>query len=64
VAHISNINTPKSIYYENFHFVIKCGIILGGNSTNSGTIFTLQKKIIIIMSVHNPESHVEIFLNN
>jgi hypothetical protein len=28
--------------------VIKYGIIFGGNSSNSGKIFTLQKKIIKI----------------
>jgi len=48
--HTSNINTLKSIYHTYFHSVIKYGIILGGNSSNSGKIFTLQKKIIRIMA--------------
>jgi len=50
MIHISNINTPKSIYYANFHSVIHYGIIFWGNSSNSGKIFTLQKKIIRIMA--------------
>ena len=44
-VHISNINTLKSIY---FHSVKKYGIILWGNSSNSGKIVTLQKKIVTI----------------
>jgi hypothetical protein len=41
------------------------GIIFGHNSSNSGKIFTLQKKIIRIMAgVHNPESFVEVYLSN
>jgi hypothetical protein len=53
MVHISNINTLKSIY---FHSTIKYGIILWGYSSNSGKIFTLQKKIITIMAVakHKP----------
>jgi len=64
VVHISNLNTLKSTYHEYFHFVIKCGRIFGDNSANSWTICTLQKKIIRIMSVHNSEYLVEVFLNN
>ena len=51
MVHISNINTLKSIYYAYFQSIIKYGIIFGGNSFNSGKIFTLQKKIIRLMSV-------------
>jgi hypothetical protein len=47
--HISNITTLKSIYFTYFHYIIKYGIIFWGNSSNSGKIFTLQKKIIRIM---------------
>ena len=45
----SNINTFKSIYYAHFLSSIKYGIILGGNSPNSGKNFTLQDKIVRIM---------------
>jgi NADH:ubiquinone oxidoreductase subunit H len=37
--HISNINTLKSIYFAYFHSIIKYGIILGGNASNSRKIF-------------------------
>jgi len=47
--HVSNINTLKSIYYAYFHSAIKYGIIILGDSSNSGNTFTLQKKIIRIM---------------
>ena len=50
MAHISNINTHKSIYNAYFHCIIKYGIILGGNSSNSGKIFTLQNKIFRIVA--------------
>jgi hypothetical protein len=50
MAHISNINTHKSVYSPYFHYIIKYGIILGGNSLNSGKIFTLQNKIFIIVA--------------
>ena len=45
MVHVSNINTLKSVYYAYFQSIIKYGIILWGNSSNSGKIFTLQKKI-------------------
>jgi hypothetical protein len=32
MLHISNIDTLKSIYFAYFHFLMKYGIILGGNS--------------------------------
>jgi hypothetical protein len=44
--HISNMNTLKSIYFAYFHSVITYRIILGGKSSNSWKIFTLQKKVI------------------
>jgi hypothetical protein len=46
------------------HSVIKFGIIIWGNSSNSGKIFTLQKKIIIIIAIAQPELHVEVYLNS
>jgi hypothetical protein len=53
---ISNINTLKSIYFAYFHSVVKYGIILGGNFSNSGKIFTLQKKIVRIMADAQPRT--------
>jgi len=38
------------VYFAYFHSVIKYGIILLGNSTNICRVFTLQKRIIRIMS--------------
>jgi hypothetical protein len=56
VVHISNINTLKSIYYVYFPSIIKYGIILRGNYSNSGKIFTLQKKIIRNMAGAQPRT--------
>jgi len=50
VVCISNINTFKSVYCACFHSVIKYGIILWGNSSKRGEMFTLQKKIIRIVA--------------
>jgi len=44
----------KSVYYAYFHCVVKYGIIFWVNSSNSGKIFTLQKKIVKIMAVAQP----------
>jgi len=41
--HVSNIITPKSIYFAHFHSEMQYGIILGGNSSNSWRILSLQK---------------------
>ena len=56
VVHISNINTLKSIYCTYFRSVIKYGIILGGHFSNSGKIFVLQKKVIMIMAGAQPRA--------
>ena len=64
MVHISNISTVKSIYHTYFHSIITYGIILGGNSFNSGKIFTLQLKLSELWLVHNPEYLAEICLNN
>ena len=48
MVHISNINTIKSIYYSCSHSIIKYGIFLRGNSSNSVKVFTLQKKTVRI----------------
>ena len=50
MALISNINTSKYIYYAHFHSIIKYGLIFCGDSSSSGKIFTLRKKIVRIMS--------------
>jgi hypothetical protein len=47
MVHTSNIHTLRSIYYAHFH---------SGNSSNSGKIFTLQKKIIRIMADAQPRT--------
>jgi len=62
VVYNSNINTFKSVYCAHFHSVIKYGVILRGNSSNRGKMFTLQKKILSeVCLVHNPESHAEAY---
>ena len=58
MVHISNIHTLRSVYYAHFHSVIKYGIKFWGNSSNSGMIFTLQKKLSELWLVHNPEPHL------
>ena len=54
--HISNINSVTSIYCTYFHFIITHGLIFWDNSSNSGKIFTLQKKIIRIMAGAEPRT--------
>jgi hypothetical protein len=49
MVHSRNTNTLKSIYYAYFHSIIKYGIIFCGNSSNSGKIFALQRKVFRIM---------------
>ena len=56
MVHISNINTTNSIYYADFHSIIKYGIFFGGNSSNSAIIFTLQKKDIRNMADAQPRT--------
>ena len=41
-----NKNILKSIYFAYCHSIASYGTILGGNSSNSKKIFTLQKRII------------------
>ena len=50
MVHISNINTLKSIYCAYFHAVIQYAVFFGDNSSNSGKIFTLHKRIIRIIA--------------
>jgi len=56
MVHSSNMNTLKSIYYTHFDSLIKYGIIVWGNSSNSAKIFTLQKKIVRIMVGAQPRN--------
>jgi len=56
MVHISNSNTLKSIYYAPFNSVTKYEIIMGGNSSNSGKIFTLQKQIVRHMIGAHPRT--------
>ena len=53
---ISVVLILRSIHYTCFHSVIKSGIIFEGNSSNSGKIFTLRKKIIGIMAGAQPRT--------
>jgi hypothetical protein len=61
---MSNINTLKSIYYAYFHSVIKYGITFGGNSSNSGKIFTLKKKALRITPGAQLRTSCKVYLNN
>jgi hypothetical protein len=56
VFHISNTDTLKSIYFAYFHSIMKYGIIVWGNSSNSKIIFTLQKIIFRIMAGAKPRN--------
>jgi hypothetical protein len=53
LEYISNIITLISVYLAYFHSVIKYGIILWGNSSSRGKMFTLQKKIAEFWQVLN-----------
>jgi hypothetical protein len=56
MVHISNINTLIPIYNAYCHSIIIYRIIIWGNSSNSEKIFTLQKKIVIIMAGAHPRT--------
>jgi hypothetical protein len=64
VVYNSNINTFKSVYCAHFHSVIKYGIVLAGNSSNSGEFSLYKRKQSELWLVHNPEPHVEVYLKN
>jgi len=50
------------IYFSSVHDIISYGIIFGGNSGYSNTIFKLQKRVIrIMMNARNTESCRELF---
>jgi len=54
--YICNNDTLKSIYFAYFHSIASYGIILGGNSSTSRRIFTLQKRTIRIMVGAHPRT--------
>ena len=57
-----SVTLTHSNYFTMHNFiVIKYGIIFGCNSSNSGRIFTLQRKIIRIMAGAQPVTHVEAY---
>jgi hypothetical protein len=64
MVRINKINTVRSIYYARVHSIIRYGKFLGGNSSSSGKIFTVQKKVFRIMAGTQPEPHVAIYLSN
>jgi hypothetical protein len=45
-----SLDVMKMIYYSYVHSVISYGIIFGGNSHLSGSIFKIQKRIIRIIT--------------
>ena len=47
--YLCNNDNLRSIYFSYFHSIASYGIILGGNSSYSKKIFTLEKRIIRIM---------------
>jgi hypothetical protein len=61
--HIVSIDTLKSIYFAYFHSVMKYSIILGGNPSNGTKIFTLQNKIIRIMTGVKPRNSCRSLFN-
>jgi hypothetical protein len=65
MVHTRKINTLQSIYCAFFHSIIQYGIFFGDNSSNSGKIFTLQKKKQEeLWLVLHSELHVKVYLNN
>jgi len=64
MVRISNINNIKSIYYSHCHSIIKYGIFLLGNSSNSVKILLNKRKLSELWLVHNLEPYVQVYLNN
>jgi hypothetical protein len=63
MSHISSTETLKSIYFSYFHSVMKYGITFWGNICNSRNIFTLQKKIIRIITSVKPRNWCSCLFN-
>jgi len=64
IVHISNINTLKSIYYAYFNSTIKYGIIFRVISPTVGRFSLYKRKSSELRLVHNPEPHIEAYLDN
>ena len=64
IVHISNINTLKSIYYTYFISIIKYRIIFEVILPTVGRFSLYKSTSSELRLVHNPESHVEVYLNN
>jgi len=64
IIHISKINTLKSIYYAYFNSIIKYGIIFRVILPTVGRFSLYKRKSSELRVVHNPEPHVEVYLNN
>jgi Na+/glutamate symporter len=64
LSHISKIDTVKKIYFAYFHSLMKYGIIIWGNSSDSKKVFTLHKKIIKIIAGTNLKLLVETYLRS
>jgi len=61
VVHVSNINTQINLLCI-LSFFYEIGNNFGGNSSNSGKIFTLQKKIFgIVASAQTRTSYSSLF---
>jgi hypothetical protein len=59
-----SLETLKMIYFAYVHSIIEYGIILGGNTPNSITVFRIQKWIIrVIMNVRTRDSCRDLFKN-
>jgi hypothetical protein len=54
MSHVSNTDTIKSVYFVYFRSLMKYGIIIWGNSSDSKKVFSLQKKIVRIMTGVKP----------
>jgi hypothetical protein len=55
--------TLKMIYCAYVHSIIEYGIILGGNTSNSITVFRIQKRIIrVIMNARTRDSCRDLFV--
>jgi hypothetical protein len=54
LSHISHNDTLKSISFAYFWPLMKYGIIFWGNASHSKKVFSLQKKIVRIMTDVKP----------
>ena len=59
---LTPLETLHLIYFSNFHSIISYGIIFGGNTGYSNSLFKLQKRVIrTMMNAGNNESCRELF---